>query len=224
MMMTLSLPPFVYMTLIVLLTLIGLVFFWLYTKEKKKSEAIAEETRAKNSRDPHPQPITSTDTLEQDAEETEDYLKAGGVTSPLQSLSTQTKQTPNLLNDIIEGSPIGIVSVYSDGKIYAHNHMFLDMVNQAFLDSDRPPCQYNLKQQSLLSFFHTELSQEAVQKLEQFFRGGEVTGPIEVFLVQSSNLTFHVYLSSNFHKEDLKTLYFVDISDQKKLSVQLSQV
>ncbi len=132
-------------------------------------------------------------------------------------------QKYNLLNEVVEGSPIGIVSVHGDGTIYAHNQMFLALLNKGFKSGGLASIDHTLKGQPLTSLLNAENSTESIGKLNQFFQGQDVEGPLEIYFSKDQQTAMNVYLSSIEHMQKVFTLYFVDISEHKKLSLQLSQ-
>ena len=141
----------------------------------------------------------------------------------IESSAEAIQQKYNLLNEVVEGSPIGIISVHSDGTIYAHNQMFLELLNKSFKSAALPSIDHTLKGQILTSLLNPENSNDSIIKLNQFFSGQDVDGPLEIYFSQDKQIAMNVYLSSIEHTQKVFTLYFVDISEHKKLSLQLSQ-
>jgi two-component system cell cycle sensor histidine kinase/response regulator CckA len=133
------------------------------------------------------------------------------------------QQKYDLLNEVVEGSPIGIVSVNADGTIYAHNQMFLSLLNKGFKSANLSSIDHSLKGQKLISLLNSENSADSMTKLTQFFAGQEIEGPLEIYFNKDQHTAMNVYLSSIEHTQKVSTLYFVDISEHKKLSLQLSQ-
>jgi two-component system cell cycle sensor histidine kinase/response regulator CckA len=128
-----------------------------------------------------------------------------------------------LMNEVIEGSPIGILSTYPNGKIFAHNQMFIDQINKVLFTNTLPPFEHNLKDHDFISLINTQSSSASLDKLNQFLAGDPVRGPVEVYFLKDEKVAFNIYLSSISHTEKLSTFYVVDISDHKQLSQQLSQ-
>ena len=133
------------------------------------------------------------------------------------------QQKYNFLNEVVEGSFIGIVSVNSDGSIYAHNQMFLNLLNKGFRSAGLPTIDRNLKGQKIVSLLNPENSADSITKLTLFFMGQEVEGPLEIYFNKDQQTAMNIYLSSIEHTQKIFTIYFVDISEHKKLSLQLSQ-
>jgi two-component system cell cycle sensor histidine kinase/response regulator CckA len=129
----------------------------------------------------------------------------------------------DLMNKVIEGSPVGILSTYPNGKIFAHNQMFMDQINKVLFANKLPPFEHNLKDHDFISLINAQNSSESLAKLGQFLVGDQVRAPVEVYFLNDDKVAFNIYLSSISHTEKLSTFYVVDISEHKQLSQQLSQ-
>jgi len=129
----------------------------------------------------------------------------------------------DLMNEVIEGSPIGILSTYPNGKIFAHNQMFLDQINKVLFTNKLALFEHNLKDHDFMGLINAANSTESLSKLNQFLIGDQVRGPVEVYFLNDDKVAFNIYLSSISHTEKLSTFYVVDISEHKQLSQQLSQ-